>query len=290
MLVLSIATIDSVKYIFTLYDKLGSVERYMKNNHTTMRAVKALEQVGLGENEAILYNILLKQGESTVQELQKFSPFPRTMIYYVLSNLMQRDLVSFIKKTRRTVYIAEDPEKLYDLLHEKEKEFEKNKILLQESIPELKNQFRLSQHRPGVRVFEGIEGYREALEDSIHSRAEVVYSYVHVSEKKKSGVEVREEMRLQRSAWGIHEHILLFDTPQAREFVKKNKSVKTIQCRLISQKLEAFDADVSLYHNKMMYTSYNGREPVILLTEDKNLFEMQKNIFTLLWRLGKNLE
>lgn len=289
MLHLSIVTIDSVKSIFTLYGKFGSVVRYMRNNQNPIGAVKALEHLGLGENEAILYNVLLKHGESTVQELQKFSPFPRTMIYYVLSNLMQRDLVSFIKKTRRTVYIAEDPEKLYDLLHEKEKEFEKNKILLQESIPELKNQFRLSQHRPGVRVFEGIEGYRESLEDCLHSRAERVYSYVHISDKKKPGVEVREEMRLQRSAWGIEEHILLFDTPQAREFVQKNKPIQTIHCRLISQKLEAFDTDVSLYKNKMMYTSYDGREPVILLTEDKHLFEMQKNIFTLLWKMGTEL-
>ena len=261
----------------------------MSKEHLKNQLSKALEQLGVGENEAILYTLLLKHGEVSVLEVQKISPFPRTMIYYILNNLMELNLVSFIKKPKRTVYLAEDPEKLYDLLRSQEQEFEKNKQLLKERIPELKNQFLLSHHRPGVRTFEGVEGYRESLEDIIESKPDCVYSYVTLSDKKKSGLDVREEMMHQRIGWGIVEEILLFDTPEAREWVRKNKKLELTKFRLTPQKLNVFDADVRLYKNKMVYTSYEGREPVILMTENKHLFEMQKNIFTFLWKQGSEI-
>src|SRR5262245_10312777 len=112
--------------------------------------VRTLQQLDLGENEAMLYALMLERPESTVQELVTHSPFPRTMLYYVLNQLTQRGLVSAKKSAWRTVYVAEDPERLYDLLTQKEKEFERETEAVRELIPHLKSNYRLVGKRPTV--------------------------------------------------------------------------------------------------------------------------------------------
>src|SRR3989344_5335439 len=122
---------------------------------------RTLQELDLSENEAVLYTQMIGHPRSTAQELGTRAPFPRTMLYYVLNQLMQRGLVSAKKEGWRTVYIAEDPERLYDLLSHKEREFERETGAVRELIPRLKNRYRLSGERPNVRVFEGLEEYQK---------------------------------------------------------------------------------------------------------------------------------
>lgn len=248
------------------------------------KSIESLEQLGLGESEATLYTILIKYGETSVQELQKHSPFPRTLLYHILNRLILLGLVTFIQKPRRTVYIAEDPEKLYDLLADREKEFKKNKDLLQETIPELRNQYRLSQSRPGIRMFEGIERYREALDDIIQSRPSCVYSYIDVQEKNKPGLRVREQMNKERIAWGIEEKILLHDNAETKTWFQKQEKESSTSYKFIPNNLDPFAIDLRLYDNKVVQTSYEGTEPTVTMIENKQLFDMQKSIFNFFWK------
>ncbi len=251
--------------------------------HTKKKSTASLEQLGLAENEATLYMILLKYGETTVQELQKHSPFPRTLLYHILNQLILLGLVTFIQKPRRTVYIAEDPEKLYELLAEREKEFKKNKDTLQETIPQLRNQYRLSHSRPGIRLFEGIERYREALEDIIQSRPECVYSYIDGHDKNKPGIHVREQMKKERIAWGIPEKILLRETAETRSWVAQQEKEVLISYKFIPRAVNPFTIDLHLYDNKVVQTSYEGKEPIVTMIENTQFSTMQKNIFNFFW-------
>lgn len=252
-------------------------------------ATVALEKFGIGENESILYDIMLKTGEATVLDLQKQAPFPRTLLYYILNNLMHLGLVSFIKKPRRTVYLAEDPEKLYDIVQEREREFEKSKNSLQEIIPELRNQYHLSQNRPGVRFFEGIERYREALEDVVHTRPVCIYTYLSVSERKKSGIKIREQANKDRIGWGIQEKVLLPETPEAKAYFALHKQDEKTEFRFVPDHVSIFTVDVRLYDGKITETSYGSKEPVVTMTENKELYDLQKSIFLFLWGIGKKI-
>ncbi|HLD61205.1 MAG TPA: helix-turn-helix domain-containing protein [Patescibacteria group bacterium] len=250
-----------------------------QKNSTTI----TLEKLGLGENEAQLYAAMLRHPKSTVQELQTRSPFPRTMLYYVLNRLVQAGLVSAVKEHWRTVYIAESPERLYDLLAEKEKEFMKDAEAVRELIPELKEKYRLAGERPGVRTMEGIDGYKKALDDIIISKPTTVYAYADVV-NKKPGIEIREAFDTKRIAKKIQKRVLLFDTSAAREELKKYPYNDFTQFRVITDRLTAFAVDLQLYDGKILYTTYEGREPIAILVEDKMLFEMQKSIFDALWQ------
>src|SRR5207249_531647 len=113
-----------------------------RNEHKKDANTRTLQDLGLSANEAILYSLMLSRPRSTVLELSTRAPFPRTMLYYVLKQLSQRGIVSESRKGSRTLYIAEDPERLYDLLALKERDFEQEISAVRELIPQLKNRYR----------------------------------------------------------------------------------------------------------------------------------------------------
>src|SRR6185436_9046648 len=120
------------------------------------------------------------------RELGTRTPFPRTLLYYVLNQLMQRGLVSAKKESSRTVYTAEDPDHLYDLLTDKEQKFERETGAVRELIPLLKHQYRLAGKRPSVRTFDGAGEYLKALEDIIISKPKEILAYEMLAEKKQA--------------------------------------------------------------------------------------------------------
>ncbi|PIZ94264.1 MAG: hypothetical protein COX81_04085 [Candidatus Magasanikbacteria bacterium CG_4_10_14_0_2_um_filter_37_12] len=242
-----------------------------------------LEHLGLSKNEALLYDIMIKYPQVTVQKLQQLSPFPRTQLYSILRQLVTRSLVSFVQQPRRTLYVAEDPQILYNLLEEKKREFDKHTHSLKEVVPNLRNQFRLAHERPGVRMFEGISEYRHALEDIIETKPDYIYSFLHISEKKKPGVEIRRTTDAERISWGIQEQTLLFDTPQANAWLSARTPDEATTFRFFPKKLSMFSVDLRIYGGKITYTTFENREPIIMMIQDQNMHDMQKNIFEYLW-------
>ncbi|MCA9375508.1 MAG: hypothetical protein KC925_00400 [Candidatus Doudnabacteria bacterium] len=243
-----------------------------------------LEQIGLSENEAELYRLMLNHTRVTVQELQALSPFPRTLLYHILNGLIQHGLVTTIKQPRRTIYIAESPERIYDLFSNKQQELAQNGERVKELVPELKNRYRLSQHRPGVRFFDGIDGYRTALEDMLRSHPSQISTYAHITRSARPGVRVRSDIRKQRINAGISERVLLANTPEAEAWLNKARPEdSTTQYRRVPTTNSAYLLDLQLFDGRLLYTRYEEREPVVLLVEDQQLFDMQQATFDLLW-------
>lgn len=255
----------------------------------TDAATRTLQELNLTENEARLYRQMLTHPRSTVQELHTHAPFPRTMLYYVLNQLMQRGLVSAKKEGWRTVYIAEDPERLYDLLATKEREFERETGTIRELIPHLKKQYRLAGERPTVRTFDGIVEYQKALEDILVSNPKEIYAHEILSEKKP-GLEMRDTFDRRRVARKIQKKILFFEDKTALESIKDRKYDDFTQYRNIEPgAIAPFAVDLTLYDGKLLHTSYYDEyEPTAMLIEDRALYEMQKRLFESLWNRGKD--
>ncbi|MCR4328107.1 MAG: hypothetical protein NUV53_01165 [Patescibacteria group bacterium] len=260
----------------------------MKNTKQKNNIVGVLEKLGLSENEALLYSVMLKYPKSTVQELATRSPFPRTMLYYVLNQLSQKGLVSTSKDKWRTLYIAENPERLYELLAEREKEFEKQAHAVREIIPELKTRYRLGGVRPGVRIFEGIEEYRKALEDIIISRPKIILAYETLG-KKKPGLEVRELHEQRRIMKKIQKNIIFSENKESAHYFSKRKYDDFTKFKSVEEKIvKHFDVDLMLYDGKILYASYDEREPTAILIEDIALYAMQQNLFLSIWPKAKD--
>ena len=247
--------------------------------------IKTLESLGLNKNEATLYSLMLRHPQSTVRELEVQAPFSRTMLYHVLGQLTERGLISQYRKRARTTYTTESPEKLYEILASKEQEFEQDVNAVRALIPKLKNCYRLSGNRPSVRIFEGIEEYKKALEDIIISKPTKIYTY-EILGKKKPALEVCNMHNKRRIAKKIQKNVLFFSDVKALGALANYKYNDYTKFKSIKdEKLAPFDTDVILYDGKLLYTSYaDTNEPVAVLMEDKALYTMQKSLFDMLWQ------
>ena len=250
--------------------------------------IGALEYLGLSENESVLYQLMLQYSRSTVQELNLHSPFPRTLLYYVLKQLVRRGLVSEQKTKRRTIYTAENPQKLYELLTQKNRVVEREHALIRNLIPQLKHQYQLAGKRPVVRAFDGSLEYEKALEDCIVTSPKEIYSYERLGTVRPA-LETREIFDKKRIARKIPKKVLFFDTEAAMTELKKRKYDDFTQFRSFTSAIGKFDTDMLLFGGKVLYTSSTDeREPSAILIEDNGLYEMQKSLFLVLWKEGRD--
>lgn len=246
-----------------------------------------LETLGLGENEATLYSLMLSQPRSTVQDLCARAPFPRTMFYYLLKKLEEQGLVRAVKDGARAVFLVEDPEHLYDLLAAKEREFARDADAVRELIPLLKSRYRLADARPTVRTFDGIEEYGKALEGVVLSKPKSVFAYEALG-VPRAALDTREAYDRKRIARKIPKHVLFFENDASLKALKVRAYDDYTQFRAIDGPAP-FSTDVMLYDGKFLYTAAaNKNEPTAILIEDRALYEMQKSLFEALWRDGKD--
>lgn len=262
----------------------------MQKQSNKKREQHLLEALGLGENEAMLYTFMLKHPKSTVQELQQRTPLPRTMLYYVLNNLTRQGLVTPIKQQWRTVFIAEDPEHLYDLLEEKQREFDQKKAEIRSIIPSLRQTYRLSGNRPGTRVFEGLDQYKMALHDIFDAKTPDLYMYIPPNEKGNPGIGLRKEFDELRKNKGIRVRILATTKVSAEQLAKQYKSDPLCAIGILPAGDTAPEVDLRLYAGKLLYTRHEKREPIALLIEDVPLYEMQRALFLALWQTATKIK
>jgi len=251
-------------------------------------SMRILQELGLSGNEAILYTLMLEHPRSAVRELGVRTPFPRTLLYHVLNQLIRRGLVTAKKAKGRTVYLAESPDKLYEMLADKEREFARESASIRTLIPRLKRNYRLAGKRPVVRTFDGIEEYQKALDDIILTSPKEICSYEMLGGKRPA-LEAREEHERLRVARKIPKKVLFFDDDAATAELKKRRYDDFTQFRAARGSIARFGTDVILYDGKLLYTSTaDGREPTVVLVEDQALYDMQKKLFDSLWKQGKD--
>jgi sugar-specific transcriptional regulator TrmB len=229
---------------------------------------------------------------ASVKDLGNLALFPRTMLYHVLNQLIARGLVATQDNKTKTIYIAKDPDTLYDLLHKKEQDFKNSTQEIKELIPKLKNQYILFGKIPTVRVFQGIEEYSNLLESILsekNTQDGTILSF-EVLEGKKPGQAVRENFDRRRIRQKLHKKVLFFENANSLKGLLETPYNDFTEFRSIqNNQLDEFEVDIYLFANKIIYTTYyNNHEPIALLIEDRNLYQMQANFHKMLWQLGKN--
>lgn len=258
----------------------------MKPNLTPHTEIATLCELGLTRNEAVLYTYLLGRPRSTVHELGAGAPFPRTMLYHVLNQLIRTGLVTARKEKSKTLYIAESPERLYELLEKAEHEHKQRSGAIHKLIPRLKHRYHFAATRTNVRVFEGVEAYGKALDDQIRSSPKEVLIYEDLA-RKRPGREMREAHDRNRVARKIPAKVLFWDEKNSHQNLRQRPYDDFTQYRAIRRgPVEPFKIDLALYDGKLLYTSYDEYEPAAILIEDKPLYEMQKSLFVSLWKSG----
>ncbi len=121
-----------------------------------MEIKRTLIQYGLSEKEVDIYLFLLSNRDVPVYEIARQTRIPRTSVYNILEELEAQRIVSSWKKNGVKHYSPENPDRLNDILKQKQD-------ILLKILPDIKNLYSHESVTPSTRVYIGKEGVKHVF-------------------------------------------------------------------------------------------------------------------------------
>jgi len=240
-----------------------------------MKEEEILVNLGLSQREAIAYLGLLKLKEATALELSKLTNEQRTNTYDTLESLHKKGLVSYVLKGNRRIYLPNNPNNLHDFIKEKEKD-------LISILPQLSQFHNPKKERPVIEVYEGIEGMRivlnQSLKEYISSKKEILALGAQQQECRRLDPEFHKRFYDKKISIKNKTRILITEDV-------KPISHSTISVRILSKGYKSPVATY-IYGNKVSFWIFLII-PTIIVIESKELAESYRNYFELLWKIAK---
>lgn len=118
------------------------------------------EAIGLSPNEAKIYETLLEIGETSVAQISAKANIHRRNIYDALNRLIKKGLVFPIFQKGENSYRAVHPEKLLEVIKEKEQS-------LTEVLPNLVSLYERTPLTEAAYIYKGIEGFKNYMRDLV---------------------------------------------------------------------------------------------------------------------------
>lgn len=246
---------------------------------------KTLYNLGLTKVQADIFDCLLQNGAQKAVDIAKKTKRPRGVAYKGLEELIALKLA--IKKEGKagiTVFSAEHPSNLEQILEKKEKDLAKAKSALESSLPDLVSAFNLISNKLGVRFYEGEEGLIKILEDTLTSKTEIcLLLNKEALEKEEEFKKVNAIYKKKREQLGIIKKVIRIGAEPYHEASVSLDYQKITEIRYLDKPNNSFKSSIQIYDNKISFQVINKDKIISIIIEDKNIYEMNKFIFTCLW-------
>jgi len=244
---------------------------------------KLFEQLNFSEKESKVYLALIELGSTKATDIAKKTGLNRTSIYDLLEVLLQKGLISKYRKGSTTLFNTHDPKQLLNYLErEKEenaKKIEKQKQKVSELLPQLISLQNIYTTKPKVQFFEGEKGMREAYEDTLTSK-EIILAYANVETMHEGLPNFFPEYYKRRAEKKIFIRAIMPSNGLSIERANHNQE-EMRDTRLLPENEMTFSPEVNIYNNKMLVASW--KEKMAIIIESKELADLQKLIFNLMW-------
>ena len=126
------------------------------------------QEIGLSPNEAKIYETLLNIGVSGVGDISTKANVHRRNVYDALQRLVQKGLVFTTFQKNENRYSAVDPNKLMELVREKQ-------VHLAEVLPDLQKLYQREPPENAAYIYRGIEGYKNYRRDLLRVSQEYFF-------------------------------------------------------------------------------------------------------------------
>ncbi|MBI2129105.1 hypothetical protein HYU07_02605 [Candidatus Woesearchaeota archaeon] len=242
-----------------------------------MVETEALESLGLTRNEAIVYITLLDLSKAHIGRIAERTRMHRRTIYDCLERLIDRGLVSFIMEGKSRFFIAASPQKLKEIVKEKEANIEN-------VLPKLFEIAQQSKAITDVTVHKGKEGLKNIMEDIIKSKPKIWYSLTSAGKATEVLPFYLPQFHERRIKENIKLYIIFGKNKEAIKRAKELKKLKLTEARLIGTKY-VIPISIWLYNNKVAFMLWESETGILI--ENKGTADTFKNYFKVLWGASK---
>lgn len=239
-------------------------------------------QLGLSAKESATYEKLVEKGPRTAGKLLKELPYKRGDMYYILSRLKEKGLITDkLSKKGLVVFSPENPQILESLADRALESAHQVKTGVGAALPNLKSWYNLAMQKPGVRFYEGEEGIWKLLYDTLESKTELLFLGDHDAINLHIPT-LNKEYVLKRKKRRIKKRLIQFDTPSARAFARTGNELTDV--RLISADASNVRSFMHIYDGKVSYVTFLENTLIGSLIEDPMFYELQRAMFENMWK------
>ncbi len=237
-----------------------------------MQNIETLINIGLSEQEALAYLILLKIGKSPASEVAKEAGIKRTTIYPILQSMVKKGVVAIYFKGKNRFYSAKKPQKLASLFKGKLK-------ALNEIIPNLETIEKKQSKVFGLRFIERPEEleqfYNEVLDEYENKEYQILGN---VGAWEGIDKEFFDNYRKRRARAKIKTRLLLSADSRG-----KNPTEKTLlrEFKYLPKEYE-FKSTIDIFKDKILIVSPDTTAIAVVIAVPA-MVDVFKSVFEMLW-------
>jgi len=231
-----------------------------------------LKQAGLTENESKVYLALIDLGPSLAGQIARKTGLHRRTVYDTTEMLIQKGLIGYIKENNRKLFQASNPDRLLEIIREKERQ-----------ISPLIESLQLKYHstkkeKEETNFYKGKEGLKTVFEDQLNSKEILILGASPLAyETLQFYFKWYDKARKQKN---IKARIIA-----TSKTIKKTK-IPLAEIKYLPEKYSNPVA-VNIYNDKTAIILW-AKEPIAILIKNKEIADGYKNYFELMWKIAKS--
>lgn len=242
--------------------------------------ITILKKLGLSDKEIKVYLALLENSTLSVRAIAEITNINRGTVYDILKGLQEQNLVSYFHADTKQKFVAEDPEKLIDLLQNKEAEIKTIESSLKSLVPELKSLQDKGGDKPATKFYEGASGIKSILEDVLKNMDGAVGKEYYVYSAKNASEDLNKafpNFTKKRIKARIHVKVLSLAEGGTLSGLDERKWLGT------NDESATF---IILYDGKCAYIDRDNRgKPIGIIIENNSIYQTQTLIFNQVWKI-----
>lgn len=239
-----------------------------------------LQNLGLTANEIKIYLSILQIGTCSGTEIRKNTKISNSQVYSGLDSLISKGLIIYEKTSLGKRYTSLDPSVIKTILEKRNKQIE-------ESIPFLKSIQNKNISSAETAIFEGINGFRNALinlaEECPKNETIYIIGFSNQAYKNKQLADIlRDVNKISRQK--RHKFKMILDNHENSFFSeRKEEGISEIK---FMEKGFTSPAAIDIFAD-YVYILLWDENPYAIRIKNKNIAEGFKVYFDFLWNMAK---
>jgi len=232
---------------------------------------KILQEMGFDSKETDIYLVLIQNPLSTILKISKKTNIDRTTIYDICKRLINKGIVSSVKKNKTNHYKALSPEELLNFFKEKFNS-------LKNIVPYLNNLKNSNNELLENELFQGKNGIKSVIKDFL--KAPCDYKVIGIRKEHEMLLEYFTNQVINRlNELSIKETAII---EKGESFIKLKKG----SYRYLNDKISPLATFI--YGNTVIF--FIWKEPYYAIKiKNKDFANFQESYFDLLWKNSKEI-
>lgn len=248
--------------------------------------LQTLEKLGLSEKEAKVYLAALELGQDSVQNIAKKAGVNRPTAYFILEKLMELGLVSTLEHGKKTLFVAESPKELENLIENEKRAIEDRKAELKESMNQLLAIYNAKEGKPIVRYFEGKDGLiaLDKYGEEMIKKGEEIFYVTPVDIVRKYFPDRRKEALEDRIKTKVRSRVIYtYDNPD--DIWSPERNARDLrEAKYLPRDKFPFDVIISIYPKNLIKFYYlDVAKPYGVAIESQEFARNMRMFFELAW-------